>query len=448
MEDSFEHIIKDKLINHPDFDFNEKSWIVAKSRLDNERKLRKYGIYAFIVAMILATFATLIGKVLYDNRVKELKNKIEILNNKNNQTSLILTDTIYKDKIVFIHDTLYKTIYTEQNSHDLQDISNLSLGIFSQNQIAFNTVLLRGIGTLNKLSHIGFTELGLYRSLQNNSILQMNKLSSSNSDLIDDISSLDENRFSKNVLKLPIRFQLINHDLKNRITRDYSYTKWLNDLTRKVVDDKKTLTYKFSKFLTGFKVYGYEVEPLAGSMVSFALNKTEFSFFTGLDTKVLSQNGLKFTAGLRWINYKGEFKAKDIKVNDFPPLPDNVDIFDGIYVSESFWLLPVGIEYQFNHKRKLRPFLGLGWEMRFGILNSYKYEYHDIKTYDEYIIAKDFERAAEFRIYWFKTGLNYDYNYHIGSSVEASYHIGLTNYTYNHDRIKALSFTFNTHYRF
>jgi hypothetical protein len=254
--------------------------------------------------------------------------------------------------------------------------------------------------------------------------------------------------FSKDILRIPIRLNELRYERAIVTIKDYRYNIWLIELARKSEKNRKSLTYKLNKIFTGFSVSGYELEPNIGSLISVALRKNEFNFIAGIDTKVLFHNGLKLVSGLKWSTYNGEFKPGEIEKNDFPPAPENEDIFDGINVNESYFILPVGLEYHFYHSKSIHPYVGLGWALRFGIKNSYEYEFHDIETYKEYNITKVFNKSLESENYWLKSGISYDFNYNFGSAIEASYYFGPNDYKYTHNRLRALIFTLNMHYRF
>lgn len=452
MEDSFEHNIKDTLSNPPEFDFNDKPWIIAKSKIDQELKFRRYGKYLLVLTLLLVALSVLLTSLWYNNifnGITQSKENSFLQNSKNKQTE-VFADTVFKETYVYIHDTVTKTIYVHTEPKPVNyaisytpgfSISplSLSLSLFANNRFepskpnyfansdfaknSRNAIL--GINSFNEL-YVDYLPASL-NSLNTN--LKINKL--------------------KNFSELPSKLMMLKSHKKATINDLLLYNKWLRKLTNKVAKEKQTPRYKINRFFNGFKIAGYEIEPSLGTMMSIVLSKPQFGVFTGIDSKILFKNRMKFTAGINWTNFQGEFKVKDISENDFAPVPETNGFYDGLHWDNSYLLLPVGFEYHFVSKNSIYPFLGAGMAIKFNNINTLNYEFHTKDgDFEEYKIIKSFNEPTVVSNYWLKTGLNYDFNYHFGSSFEVSYLWDKNSHDYNFLKMRAFIFALNSHYRF
>ncbi len=442
MNDIDGNIIKKQLNNPPEFEFNEKPWIIVKSRLTYDRKLRKVGAFALLSGILLLGLMAIVGNYWYNKKLQIYKNTTNTVDNirKNRHEIIFNTDTIYKEKIIYIHDTLYKTIKivkpispipTENNivSLNMHKLNNYK-SIFSIGRNNFFNNFNYKIGGLPLT--LGFTNNS--NRIQNNSIPYYREQNKQ--------SRLNE------IERLMFKLNLIKYKRNIGYGQNYQYNKWLNELASKVAKEKRTLKYKMSKFLSGFNEVGYEIEPKIGGVYSLVFKKSNIGLLTGLNSKVLFENGIKAAIGVNWIDYHGEFKAVDIVDGDFPKTPNNGDIFDGIYFDNSYWLLPLGLEYHFNYQKTFHPYIGIGWAMKFGIKDIIKYEFHDIKTYKEYKINKTFDESFDYSNYFLKTGIEYNWNKNYSNSLEFSYYFSNKTYKYNYSKLNNLFLTLNVKYRF
>ena len=444
MNDIDENIIKDKLTNPPDFDYSDKPWIIAKSRLDYTRKLRKYGIYTLALLFLLLAFLLAIGSYWYTSKLKKinedrLKSTNELFPNNSNTT-----DTVYREKIVFIHDTIFEKVFVDTGKKKKSLNRNLSspfhVSMYNNNLLN----LAKNSGKGIKLSVFSNPAMqGLFTRLTaigNNNILY-NPLTESNT-----VKKEKVQRWSQ-LLKLPLRMSQINYKRKNISISDYLYKKWLADLSNKITKRKNSLSYKLSKALNGFNIFGYEIKGEAGGLISLS-GVPSTGYVMGLSGNLLFENGFKFTIGMDFIANQGEYKTQNISSQDFPPAPDTKGIFDGVYFNSSYWLVPVGFEYHFIKIGKIYPYLGIGWIVKSGTLNTLEYELHDINTFKEYKLSNAYHMPADLNNYRIKTGLNINFSDKTGSSLEASYLFGNKKYEYNYQKLRSLMFSAIVYYRF
>jgi len=438
MNDVNENIIKKYLTNPPEFEYNEKPWIIAKSRLDYTRKLKRFGLFAIILGALLIGLTAFIGEYWYNKRIND-KISINSMSNKQTRNKLDLltkTDTVYKEKIIYIHDTIYKTIYSIKHvSPSPSEMVSINLN----NRLKSKSIFpLRRNFLLDRLSKGKSNSPYSFSSIVYSKPI-MSEIPNNSKNTQHHYSSFE---------KIPIKLLLLPFNRNLEYGNNYRYNKWINELARKVAKEKGTLKYKINKFVLGFNIVGYEIEPKIGAMYSLSFKKSTLGLFTGINGKALLENGIKFTVGVNWIDFHGEFKAGSISNSDFPEVPNNGDIFDGIYMDYSYWLLPIGVEYHINHSNAFHPYIGIGWAMKFGVTDLIKYEFHDIKTYQEYKINKSFVESNNYNNYWIKSGIVLNWNKKYSNSLEFAYYFGNKSYNYDYLKMNSLILTLNAKYRF
>ncbi len=444
MNDIDENIIKDKLTNPPDFDYNDKPWIIAKSRLDYTRELRKYGIYILAFLFLLTASLLAIGNYWYTSKLKKindnrLKSTNKVLPNGSN-----VRDTVYQEKIVFIHDTIFKKVYV--NSGNKKKSLNRNLpGFFPVSTYNKNLVSLF-YKPDSQPAFLNYLNPGSIRIFSGLTAIKK-------SDFIDNLYNENNAEGSENkqkwnpVIKLSTKRLFVKNNPKIIDTDDYLYKQWLINLSRKIAKKKNSPSYELVKMLNGFNVFGYELGVEGGGLSSLS-GVPSTGYVMGISGNLLFENGFKFTTGVKFIINNGEYRTQNISSQDFPPAPDTKDIFDGIYYNSSFWLFPVGFEYHFVKIGKIYPYLGMGWAMKSRALNTVEYELHDINTFEEYKLSNSFRGSVDPNNYWIKTGLNMSFSNRIGSSIEATYLFGTKKYEYNYLKLRSLIFSANVYYRF
>lgn len=448
MNDIDENIINKHLNNPPEFEYSEKPWVVAKSKLDYERKIKRFALWGFLLGFLLLGILALIGNYWYNKRFQDYKNTINTAEKTTIEKAQLITniDTVYKEKIIYIHDTLYKTIKITKTISSPYDSR---LGYINRNRLS-SSIPIPGYNS-NSIFSTNRSDI-INNRIYGKASLPSGYSALSYSNPI--LNTKSNNSVSKKQVRindfdlLLIKLNYLKYKRKIGYSDDYQYQKWLENLAKSVAKEKGTFKYKFNKFMTGFNPVGYEIEGQTGGAYSLTFKKSNIGIFTGLNGKVLFENGLKATIGINWVDYHGEFKAEDINPGDFPNVPNNGDIFDGIYMDNSYWLLPIGIEYHINHNKAIHPYFGIGWAMKFGVEDVIKYEFHDIDTYKEYITNKSIDESMSFKNYWIKTGMEFNWNKKFSNSFELSYYVSNKKYEFNFSKLNYLVLNLNTKYRF
>ncbi len=450
MYDSFEHRIKEKLSNPPKFKYSDKPLAIAKFKLENNKKLRVLWVFAIIISALFFVSGFLLNNFIYENnKHKSISHSTsKALNNITKKDFILKNDTVYKEKIIYIHDTFYeKNFYDKVNNENNNDFVYGNLVHFSS-LVPFPHYFNSHFSNINNKFNFNY-----YRYIQpsflSTNFFPNNNTSSniySNKNIMDNSGSKTHDKWN-NIAKLSLKTYFLTYN-RHFDTSFFLYLQWLNNLAKEELMKRKSLDFKLKKFFTGFEPAGFEIESMGGGLLSMVFSKPEMSIYTGLNGKVLFHNGTKFTIGVRWISYHGEFKSANIGEYDFPPKPNNKDIYDGIYFDQNYFLVPIGLEYHIRHNRIFNPYIGMGWALKYYVSNLIKYEFHDINTFEEFKITQSLKKPMDYTNYWFKTGVNYSFNRKFGSSLEASYFFSTKKYNYNFLNLNAFSLSLNAYYRF
>ncbi len=444
MNDIDENIIKEKLTNPPDFEYTDKPWIIAKSRLDFNRKLRRYGIYTLAFLFLLTASLVAIGRYWYISKLDKINEERLKLTNKILPNGSNIKDTVYQEKIVYVHDTIFKKVYINTGNKKKSLNRNLPgffpVSIYNKNLVG---LFYKPDSRLARLNYLNAGSIRIFSGLT-----AIKKSESIGNLYTKNNTESSENKQKWNpVIKLSTKRLFVKNNPKIINSDDYLYKQWLINLSKKIAKKKNSPSYKLEKMLNGFNVFGYDLGIEGGGLLSLS-GVPSTGYVMGISGNLLFENGFKFTTGVKFIINNGEYRTQNISSQDFPPAPDTKDIFDGIYFNSSFWVIPVGFEYHFVKVGKIYPYMGMGWAMKSGTLNTVEYELHDINTFEEYKISNSFNGPVDLNNYWIKTGLNMNFSNRIGSSLEASYLFGTKKYEYNYLKLRSLIFSANVYYRF
>lgn len=426
--DNFFDDLKNNLEQRPEPEFEESAWLSMKEKLQPNKNQRKAIGWWWLSWLILPLIMSNGWMYL------QLKNANQLAEDSQNSIVEIRRDTIFTSQTIYIRDTVYKNnstiIYKNNPTENFQIAQNLS-SYFSTSK---NSFFKKNIFNNSPNNEVSFQNHN-YFSLLNNPYLSSRSNSSNpnNPDLIESINNSDikKNKILNTLNINPLAIELIN---KN------NFLPLELDLEEVSIFNKNKKRKRWGQITNAMRPKSFSLGIGGGYL--YPTNEN-ISNKEGYDLAI--QGSISFSKKLRmWfeasylrlhleeVNLNNKFGIPNI------PLPNDDYTFEKASTDYPLLQYGVGMKYLFNTKKRIRPFIGIG----FGVANvqpyEVEYEYLDLAG-NEVIIPRDFSSQGKQSNQWIiNSGLEYQFGKRWLGQIEGFYRANWETENYNTPNILGL----------
>ena len=369
-EKEFDKIAKNILENPPHFPVDEEARANMLSLLDEKPKGFLLPFWMrYVAALILIPILTF-GYTFY-RKLNFAHEKINTLEQQLAQFQSTKSDTIFQRQIVYQRDTIIRFI--PQNQVLLNPVHSLS-----ENFREFNPGKT-------------LSQLGPGSDLEDASLVYSpGSIQSSESYL----KALAEIRAKERLQKTNAWLAYLKKALPDLEGLPFKALDSQTETASILLDD-----FPMAKLPSDnnrqwhFQPISYALGPKIGfGKHELGLGENEIGFSLGLTALVNFANQLSLTGSIEWLQLHSKIEREE-DLGDLPLVAPNSpdDRFSSLDVERKAFNLPIGLQYHFWPRKKIRPFLGAGIVINRSYRDSYKYEF-ETPDENEYYLELNFEQ--------------------------------------------------------
>lgn len=390
MDDFFKQF-RDNLENRPEPAPEERDWQDLKKRLDQHGKKRGAGFAWWWLALLL--LLGLNGAFFYE--LRKANQKIHVLE--------IQRDTIYKTQVIYQTDTIYKT------------------RVIRETVVEYRTIDLAGNPDyFTKNNGLKITDQGNNKDSLKNMIAENNGLKS-----LETPNAALQSFDSAGYNAIP-KIQIAVTDFENIQKLGFDFLAIPNPGLPTMPDEpilrkqKKTLSQR----LYAMRPKGFQLGISAGGAFPFSEQVTPIAGFSmGLQGIVELSPTLQLWTDATFLNTSFETDRMDASIG-VPPVEPPSDEFTFLLaeVPQPSLQFSIGMQYFFNPKNKVQPFIGAGVGAVSLLSHEIIYEFEN-KTLDiEWSLDKAVPRSDILTNFWFaRAGLAYKISEHLQWQILGTY---------------------------
>ena len=406
--DNFFDDLKNNLENRPQPEFEESSWLAMQQKMHPEEKKSSKGFAGWWWMALLAIPLVISNGWMYlqMEKAEALLEKIEIQRDTIFKTQIIYqTDTIYQTQI--IHEPIANQTLNPSNTHINKTI-HLPKPFFNKN--TFNEPFV--FGKNKNSNHLLFqnTPSLSHRNSNLDARMQNNPFSTS-----DDFSSTTQ---------VAINFIALPSLVTEQLSKDIEAIQLLDIEQLAEVKTASLWRKRLQKLSNTFRPKDFHLG-LSGGLV-YPLNqnlKKRDGGAIGLTGSVIFSKNLRLWMDVSFLSL--HLKADDLQDDNFGipaiPLPNDDYTFEEASADQPLYQFGVGIQYVFNTKKRLRPYLGLGYSSTALQPYEVEYEYEDLLG-EEIIIPRDYSTKGLINNLWIaNAGLEYHFGKKWYGQIEGYY---------------------------
>lgn len=474
-DENFDNVFGEKLKYGKNFAFTDANWEVMEKNLQNyyaQRDEKRRYLWLLLPLLLLLGFAA--GSVY---ALQGLQNKINNLNAqvvkiqsskleenaksiKNENTSFIQHDTIYKRVVVKQYDTIYRTIIIQ--SAKLNDFSSQVETINTSENNVTTTKNNFPASENSNFSNDEFDPKNTKSPLKNNLIFtKKNKKDSSTENKLvrnftnnssDVIITKNENRLNQPKKDTP------NDTMKQRLLLKQDSITVL--LPTKLDTNSRTVAKEMADSITDKKVLSpkKEVQPIKIELIKIEPVKIEpvkiKKFEIGISggwaaysgDSVVRQTG--YSVGVRG-NYfiSKRFKlVADVQIaesdyqkntiyytKDVPYIlpPTRYDVFSTVYCDQTFLNYGIGLQYALTDNKRINPYLGFGFIGQSKINEQFDYRFINGYQKETAVVTTRKDAAIKFPFLRLNIGAQFQLLKKISAQLEGSYDVKLNSDVYS-----------------
>ncbi len=439
MDEKFEQRLRDVLNDPPDFPFDEKAWKDLDRRLHGKPP-SKWGAMAYLAPLaFLFWLLPFASSWLTYSKLDEANAKIENLKTMLEANAGLSLDTITERHVTVVHDTVYRTVYSNGNIENNERPAPLPS--FHQPTVP----------SLFKNRNNNYPQEQNYAHLLPPSYPSV---ANSTPPLAPPGPSSPKPGNSAPEKTLPLAPPSSLGFLEMQLL-DLGTHRELSLATAPPV---------FKEKKKGLRYYLYKARPTRFSLGSgygqyvanFGTGRG-FNFFSGIEAEIGYGKNLNLTIGAEYLHW--DFDS-DVEEDDdheehdvyegFPVvLPtDPDDVLSELYGDFKLIQIPVGLKYVFSEKWKLRPIVGFGVLAQRALRSQLAYGFLTIN--DEYNINRNnlLPNSFELNSMWGDLGIQYSLNDHWSVQLEGIAQLGVGNGKYKYENLRLFKIRWGLKYDF